>query len=55
MIKKIFAIFLISIIFLCSGYKKPHKYVIQAEKDAFFHNNVGLNYLKDRIYYAHRS
>jgi len=36
----------------CSGYKKPHKYVIQAEKDAFYHNNVGLNYLKDRIYYA---
>lgn len=37
---------------LCSGYRKPNKYVIQAEKDAFYHNNVGLNYLKDRIYYA---
>lgn len=38
--------------FLCSAYKRPHKYVIQAEKDAFLHNNIGLNYLKDRIYYA---
>ena len=26
--------------------------MLQAEKDAFFHNNVGLNYLKDRVYYA---
>lgn len=36
----------------CSGYKKPYRYTIDAEKDAFYHNNVGLNYLKDRIYYA---
>ena len=26
--------------------------MIRAEKDAFYHNNLGLNYLKDRIYYA---
>ena len=38
--------------FICSGYRKPYKYVIDAEKDAYFHNNVGLNYLQDRIYYA---
>ena len=38
--------------FLTSGYRKPYKYTIQAEKDAYYHNNVGLNYLKDRIYYA---
>ena len=38
--------------FFCSGYKKPYKYTILAEKDAFFHNNLGLNYLKDRVYYA---
>lgn len=38
--------------FFCCGYKKPYKYTILAEKDAFYHNNVGLNYLKDRIYYA---
>jgi tetratricopeptide (TPR) repeat protein len=36
----------------CSAYKKPEKYVIRAERDAFYHNNLGLNYLKDRIYYA---
>lgn len=38
--------------FFCSGYRKPYRYTIDAEKDAFLHNNVGLNYLKDRIYYA---
>ena len=52
MIKKIFSLFLLSVIILCSGYKKPYRYTINAEKDAFLHNNVGLNYLKDRIYYA---
>lgn len=52
MIKKLLTIFLLMTMAFCSGYKKPHKYVIQAEKDAFYHNNVGLNYLKDRIYYA---
>ena len=38
--------------FLCSAYRKPYRYTINAEKDAYFHNNVGLNYLRDRIYYA---
>lgn len=38
--------------FICSGYRKPYKYTIDAGKDAFYHNNVGINYLKDRIYYA---
>ena len=52
MIKKCLTIFLLMIMFFCSGYKKPYRYTILAEKDAFFHNNVGLNYLKDRIYYA---
>lgn len=37
---------------MCCGYRKPYKYVIDAEKDAFYHNNVGLNYLQDRVYYA---
>jgi tetratricopeptide (TPR) repeat protein len=37
---------------LCSAYRKPYRYTIDAGKDAFFHNNVGLNYLSDRIYYA---
>ena len=38
--------------FICTGYRKPYKYTIDAGKDAYFHNNVGLNYLRDRIYYA---
>ena len=52
MIKRIITILLLLIMFFCSGYKKPYKYTILAEKDAFFHNNLGLNYLKDRVYYA---
>ena len=52
MMKKIFSLFLLSVIILCSGYRKPYRYTIDAEKHAFLHNNVGLNYLKDRIYYA---
>lgn len=38
--------------FICCGYRKPYKYVIDAEKDAYYHNNLGLNYLRDRVYYA---
>ena len=52
MMKKIFSLFLLSVMLLCSGYRKPYRYTIDAEKDAFLHNNVGLTYLKDRIYYA---
>ena len=50
--KKIFSIFLLLVVIFCSGYRKPYKYTIDAGKDAFYHNNVGINYLKDRIYYA---
>ncbi len=50
--KKLVSVFLLLIMLFCSGYRKPYKYTIDAGKDAFFHNNVGLNYLKDRIYYA---
>ena len=52
MMKKIVIIALLCISIVCCAYRKPYKYTIQAEKDAFYHNNVGLNYLKDRIYYA---
>lgn len=52
MIKKIFIYFLITITVLCSAYRKPDKYIIQAEKDAYFHNNMGIRYLEDKIYYA---
>ena len=50
--KKNIIIFLLLIVCFTSGYKKPHKYTIDAEKDAFLHNNVALNYLNDRCYYA---
>lgn len=52
MIKNFLTLFLMLTIVFCSGYRKPDKYTIQAEKNAFYHNNVGLNHLKDRIYYA---
>ena len=38
--------------FICSGYRKPYRYTIDAERNAYNHNNIGLNYLRDRIYYA---
>ena len=50
--KKFISVFLLLIMFLCSAYRKPYRYTIDASKDAFYHNNVGLNYLQDRIYYA---
>lgn len=52
MIKKTFTILLLLTLVLCTGYRKPFKYTIDAGKDAFYHNNLGINYLKDRIYYA---
>ena len=36
----------------CSAYKKPFRYEIKAEPNAYVHNNRGLDYLKDRVYYA---
>lgn len=50
--KKLLTIFLCAVMFFCSAYKKPYKYTINAGKDAYYHNNVGLSYLKDRVYYA---
>ena len=50
--KKFVCLFLLITMFFCSGYRKPYKYVIDAGKDAYYHNNIGLNYLRDRIYYA---
>lgn len=52
MIKKLFAALLLCTVVFCSGYRKPYKYTIRAEKDAFYHNNLGINHLKDRVYYA---
>lgn len=50
--KKIVIAFLSLTLLLSSAYRKPYKYTINAEKDAFFHNSLGVNYLQDRIYYA---
>ena len=50
--KKFLLVFLALVLIITCGYRKPYKYTIDAGKDAFFHNNVGLNYLQDRIYYA---
>lgn len=50
--KKLVSLSLLLIMLLCSGYRKPYRYTIDAGKDAYIHNNIGLNYLKDRIYYA---
>jgi len=52
MIKKWIVLILILMTVFCSAYKRPYKYEIKAEKDAFYHNNLGINYLQDRIYYA---
>lgn len=52
MIKKIFISLLFFIIIFSCGYKKPYQYVIEAGKDAQFHNNVGLRHFRDRAYYA---
>ena len=46
----IISILLITSIFT-SGYKKPDVYVIDAVRNAYIHNNKGLNYLKDNLYY----
>ena len=50
--KKLFCILILASLFICTGYRKPYKYTIDAEKNAFQHNNIGLNYLKEKVYYA---
>lgn len=50
--KKRFFVFLLLIVVLTCGYRKPYRYTINAEKDAFLHNNLGVNYLQERIYFA---
>ena len=50
--KKLICIFLLLSMFICCGYRRPYRYTIDAEKNAYNHNNIGLNYLNDRVYYA---
>ncbi len=50
--KKLLLIQLIFLAFLTSAYKKPDVYVINAEKNAYTHNNMGLRYVNEKCYYA---
>lgn len=43
---------LIFLTFLTSAYKKPDVYEIDAEKNAYVHNNRGLIYVDEKCYYA---
>lgn len=49
---KFIPILLIILSFLASGYKKPDVYVIDAAKNAYLHNNIGLRYMNEHCYYA---
>lgn len=52
-LKKLIIIFcLIFTGIFTSGYRRPDFYTINAEKNAYVHNNIGLNYMMERIYYA---
>ncbi len=52
MMKKLLIFFLLMTMVLCSAYRKPFKYHIKPEKNAYYHNTLGLDYLRDRVYYA---
>lgn len=51
-VKSVIIILLIFLSLVGSGYKKPEFYTIDATKNANFHNNVGLTYMKEQCYYA---
>ena len=50
--KKFFVLSLIVFSFLTSAYKKPDVYEIDAQKNAYTHNNMGLIYVDEKCYYA---
>lgn len=50
--KKFAVISLILLGFVTSAYKKPDTYTIDATKNAFLHNNIGLRYMNEHCYYA---
>ena len=50
--KNLIIILLISLSFIASGYRKPDVYVIDATKNAYIHNNLGLRYMNEQCYYA---
>lgn len=50
--KKYFVISLILLSALTSGYRKPDVPVIDAVRNSNHHNNLGINYMSERVYYA---
>ena len=50
--KSTILISLIFLSFLTSGYKKPDVHVIDATKNAYLHNNMGIRDMDEGIYYA---
>lgn len=50
--KRILLLILIAFAFVTSAYKKPDVYVIDATKNAYNHNNLGLMYVDEKCYYA---
>jgi len=50
--KQLILILLIFLSFTASGYRKPDVYIIDATKNAYLHNNMGLRYLNEHCYYA---
>jgi tetratricopeptide (TPR) repeat protein len=50
--RKFLPILLILLTFVTSGYRKPDTYVIDATKNAYLHNNMGLRYINEHCYYA---
>lgn len=50
--KKLALIALIFFSLVASGYRKPEVYTIDATKNAFLHNNMGLRYMSEKCYYA---
>lgn len=48
--KLVVIFFLFAITLVTSGYKRPDVYKIDAEKNAFFHNNMGLRYVDEKNY-----
>lgn len=51
--KKFLTIFFLFILtFISSAYKRPDVYKIDAEKNAYFHNNMGLRHVDEQAYYA---
>lgn len=47
-----FIVLLICISIFTSAYKKPETFVIDAERNAYIHNNLGVNYMKEKCYYG---